>query len=68
VQITRYDFQRKPPARHRGRFSVRIKREGQAWLVVCRGHGWLHGSLRDALADAGEIALGFGVAIVEARQ
>jgi hypothetical protein len=53
-----------PPRRS---FSVRIMREAEAWLVVCREHGWLHGSRADALADANEIAEGFGLAIREDR-
>jgi hypothetical protein len=47
----------------RGPFSVRIMREDMAWLVVCRSHGWLHGSQHEALRDAWEIARGFGVGV-----
>jgi hypothetical protein len=47
----------------RGPFVVRIEREEAAWLVVCRSHGWLHGSQRDAIADAEAVAAGFGVAV-----
>jgi hypothetical protein len=47
----------------RGPFSVRVERQEAAWLVVCRQHGWLFGSLREALADAAKIAAGFGVAV-----
>jgi len=50
----------------RGPFAVRIEREGDAWLAMCRDHGWLIGSRREALAEALEIARGFGVAVVEA--
>jgi hypothetical protein len=39
---------------------VRIEREGPAWLVVCRDHGWLHGDYRAAVTDANTIARGFG--------
>src|SRR6516165_1060516 len=48
-----------------GPFTVNIRRErdGEAWLVVCRKHGWLHGSSDDALRDARAIANGFGVAV-----
>jgi hypothetical protein len=35
--------------------------------VLCRGHGWLFGSRPEAIAEAGEIARGFGVAVSEAR-
>jgi hypothetical protein len=48
----------------RGPFTVQVAREDQAWLVVCRSHGWLHGSRREALAVASAIASGFGVAVV----
>jgi hypothetical protein len=51
----------------RGPFAVRVEREAEAWLVICRQHGWLFGSLREALADAAEIAPGFGVAVEIAR-
>jgi hypothetical protein len=48
----------------RGPFAVSVlhDRDG-AWLVVCRERGWLFGSQREALADASEIAAGFGVAV-----
>jgi hypothetical protein len=49
----------------RGPFAVRIEREPPAWLVICRDHGWLHGSREAALADAKRIAAGFGVAVHE---
>jgi hypothetical protein len=48
-----------------GPFAVRIEREGQAWIVTCRSHAWLHGSRREALSEAREIARGFGVAVNE---
>jgi hypothetical protein len=47
----------------RGPFAVHVEREGAAWLVVCRDHGWLHGDRREALEDAQDIADGFGVAV-----
>ena len=47
----------------RGPFAVRIEREGAAWLVICRDHGWLHGAHHEALTDAHTIAEGFGVAV-----
>jgi hypothetical protein len=48
----------------RGPFTVRVEREEDtAWLVICRDHGWLHGSHHEALADAEWIARGFGVAV-----
>jgi hypothetical protein len=52
----------------RGPFAVCIQHDsGGGWLVICRQHGWLFGSRRDALADAAEIAAGFGVAIEVVR-
>lgn len=55
---------------------ISILREGRAWLVTHRGHGWLHGTVHTALVDACWIAknLGFnnlrirGVKTVENRQ
>ena len=47
----------------RGPFAVRIEREDSAWLVICRDHGWLHGSRLEALAVASTIARGFGVTV-----
>jgi hypothetical protein len=42
-------------------FHVRIAREGPAWLVICRDHGWLHGSRADASANAYWLAKNHGV-------
>lgn len=47
----------------RGPFAVHIERDGAAWLVVARDHGWLHGDRRNALAEAQSAAAGFGVAV-----
>ena len=53
------------PAR---RYSViRVEREGPAWLVIVREHGWLHGSRQDALAEAGELAAIHAMPIREVR-
>jgi hypothetical protein len=52
----------------RGPFAVHVGREDEGWLVVCRQHGWLHGSRHEALADAAEIASGFGVACKSHRR
>jgi hypothetical protein len=51
----------------RGPFAVHVGREDEGWLVVCRRHGWLHSTRHEALADAAEIAAGFGVAVEVAR-
>jgi hypothetical protein len=47
-----------------GPFPVVVCREGPAWLVICRDHGWLHGSSTSAKLEAGEIAAGFGARVV----
>ena len=44
-------------------FAVCIEREGPAWLVTCRNHGWLHGDCRSAIAEASALARGFGVVV-----
>jgi hypothetical protein len=51
------------PFPQRGPFSVHILRDGEAWLVVCRDHGWLHSNINDAIDDAAEIADGFAVQV-----
>jgi hypothetical protein len=35
------------------------------WLVLARGHGWLHGSRDEALRDADWLARNFGFAVRE---
>ena len=47
---------------------VRVEREGPAWLVTCRSHGWLHGSHHEAVTDAKAIARGFGVVVNHYQQ
>ena len=47
----------------RSPFVVRVERDGPAWLVTCRSHGWLHGSHHEAVTDAKAIARGFGVVV-----
>ena len=49
------------PFPQRAPFAVQIVREADAWLVVCRQHGWLFGSRGEALAEARDLAHGFGV-------
>jgi hypothetical protein len=44
---------------------VCAEQDGGGWLVLAPQHGWLHGSRDTALADASEIARGFGVAVLE---
>jgi hypothetical protein len=51
------------PFPRRDPFVVRIEREGAVYLVICRDHGWLHGSFCEAIADARAIAAGFGVPV-----
>jgi hypothetical protein len=50
----------------RGPFVVRVTWIDGAWLVVCRQHGWIFGSEREAIDDAVRIAAGFGVALAVA--
>lgn len=61
------------------RFPVRnaaciwLTREEDAWLVLARDHGWLHGDYASALADALWLSKNLGLAVrrashVEARQ
>ena len=47
----------------RGPFDIRVEREigGDAWLVIARSNGWLHGDFFAALSDAREVADGWGV-------
>lgn len=46
-----------------GPFAVTVMRDGAAWLVVCRDHGWLHGDRGQAIREAEAIAVGFGVIV-----
>jgi hypothetical protein len=47
------------PLRHSA--TIRIIRDGPAWLVLALDHGWLHGSLENALADAGWLSANLGL-------
>jgi hypothetical protein len=47
----------------RGPFAVRVEREQEARLVICRSHGWLHVDRLAAIVDAHAIAQGFGAAV-----
>ena len=40
-----------------------VTREGPAWLVVAREHGWLHGDYHAALADARWLSENLGLPI-----
>jgi hypothetical protein len=51
----------------RGPFDVILTREGPAWLVIAREHGWLHGDRRSAVKEAHRLAQNFGVAVREVR-
>ena len=53
------------PCPPRNPFTISVERDGPAWLVVCRKHGWLHGDRRSAIAEAKMLARGFGVGICE---
>jgi hypothetical protein len=52
----------------RGPFDIVIAREGAAWLVIVRGHGWLHGDRHTAIREARWLAQNLGVAVCEVRQ
>jgi len=45
---------------------VWLIRQSETWLVLARGHGWLHGRYQDALADAYWLARNLGVAVRQA--
>jgi hypothetical protein len=49
----------------RGPFNVAIYHQDDAYLVVCRQHGWLHTCSAAARAEAQDLASAFGVAVVE---
>jgi hypothetical protein len=53
------------PFPQRGPWKIELLREGPAFLVRARDHGWLHGSLPEALADARWLAANAGVAIAD---
>ena len=47
-------------------FAIRIVREDEAWLVIAaRGHGWLHGSLSEAFANAIWLSRNHGVPVLD---
>jgi hypothetical protein len=60
--MTAAEIIRFPPRRRTVGFIVPDDDDG-AWLVLAGSHGWLHGSLGEAIADARAIAAGFGVAV-----
>ncbi len=43
------------------------ERDGGGWLTIARGHGWLHGSLAEAITDAVWLAKNLALPIQEAR-
>jgi hypothetical protein len=47
----------------RAPFNIEITREGLAWLVIARDHGWLHGDQHSAMKTARELAEGWRAAI-----
>jgi hypothetical protein len=53
------------PARRIAAVWIMQTSEG-AWLVLARGHGWLHGSRSDALANANWLAGNLGFLVREA--
>lgn len=47
----------------KGPFAIAVMREGNAWLVVARDHGWLHGDRHTAMREARELADAWRVGI-----
>jgi hypothetical protein len=48
---------------------IRIVREAAGgWLVLARGHGWIHGDRRSARSDAQWLGLNLGLPIREIKQ
>lgn len=43
--------------------AVWLAREGAAWLVLARDHGWLHGDYYSALTDARWLAENLGFVV-----
>jgi hypothetical protein len=46
--------------------AIRVERErgGDGWLALTpRGHAWVHSDFAGALADANEVAAGFGAVV-----
>jgi hypothetical protein len=52
-----------PPRRASAIFLCE-ERDGDGWLVLARGHGWLHGSRSDALENARWLARNLGFSII----
>jgi hypothetical protein len=53
------------PARNAAAIFISKAAEG-GWLVLTRGHGWLHGDRRAALMDAQWVAWNLGLPVREA--
>jgi hypothetical protein len=47
----------------RGPFAVRVEHHHDEWLAICRGHCWAFATRQEALAEATDLAAGFGVAV-----
>ena len=45
--------------------AIWILREGPVWLVLARGHGWLHGDRASAFREAHWLSQNLGVPIRE---
>jgi len=64
IAFPRCGPRRRPSRRRPSRIEVVRERDGDAWLVLAPcGHGWLHGDLATALADAKWLATNDGVTI-----
>jgi hypothetical protein len=62
ANILRLDPRRSPAV-----WVARVERPA-GWLVVAADHGWLHGSYRDALADARWLAKNRGFVLRDRRE
>ena len=47
---------------------IRLHRADDGWLVIARAHGWHHGDLASARADAAWLATNLALPVVELDQ
>lgn len=55
------------PPRRSGAIVVCRERDGQGWLTLAGAHGWVSGSLADAIAEAVWLGRNLGRPIREAQ-
>jgi hypothetical protein len=53
------------PPRRASAIFVCEERDGYGWLAIAGAHGWLHGSLHEARADARWLSRNLGLPIRE---